>query len=126
MDDIRATLIRDVLAARSLSEDDALNWMVILTSQRIILSADAPIPGDRTLSGDTWRGAAEIISELWRMKKHGAEHRYAEYSGPYYDYCAQVAANSIAEVPEPRRSRVIELCDLLRTHPWAVSVEADD
>ena len=124
-DDLHATLIRDVLAARALTEQDAQNWMVVMTSQRIVLRADAPIQGTRTISGITWRSAAETISQLWRQKKHGAEHRYAEYIGPYNDYC-EVSANLIEDVPEPRRSRVLELRDLLRTHPWVESVEDDD
>lgn len=123
--DLHGVLIRDVLAGGALTRGDALLWMVVLCTQRIVLEPGAR--GAETepteLAGHTWRGAADTIARLWRRKKRGTEHPYADYGPLYSDYCDQLSANSISEVPDPRRARVLELRDLLRTHPYIRSVE---
>jgi hypothetical protein len=127
LDDLHYTLIKAVLAGRAVTKESALEWMVVLASQRIRLRAPIVVglPNITVISAVTWRYAAEVIARLWRDKKHGAEAAYAEYVAPYSDYCRELSANAIDDVPEPRRSRIVELRDLLATHPAVAAVEPD-
>jgi hypothetical protein len=127
LDDLHYTLIKEALAGRAVTRESALEWMVVLVSQRIRLRAPIVVglPNITVISGVTWRYAAEVIARLWRDKKRGAEAPYAEYVAPYNDYCRELSANDIDDVPEPRRSRIVELRDLLAMHPAVATVEPD-
>src|SRR5216683_865871 len=96
-----------------LTEDDALNWMILLHTHQIHLQpgtlADLSANGGSgegpVLAAETQRGAAEVIASLWPDR---ADER-ANYVYWYRQYNTRTPHEVLENVPQDRLTRVLEL-----------------
>lgn len=122
-------LLRRVTQGR-LTEDDALSWMVLLHTHQIqlqpgALENDSPEgmgAGGLVLPAETQRGAAAVIASLW----HNREDERAGYTYWYWQYNTRTPYEVLADVPQERLARVLELGEALAREPDVASVVAED
>ncbi len=124
-----AELLRSVLPG-SLTEEDALLWMVILHTHAIHLHSgvlSSPRKGEQTegitvLPAQTQRGAASVIAALWPDR---TDER-ANSTFWYFQYTTRTPYEVLDSVPDDKRARLLELRHLLASDPRIAAIVAED
>lgn len=122
-------LVRRLSQGR-LGEDDALSWMILLHTHRIVfrpaLTENQPLgPNGEAgvaLAAQTQRGAAQVIASVWPDRDDERAH-YIYWLG---EYNTRTPYEVLEDVPHDYLTRVLELRRLLAQEPAVAAVEPED
>jgi hypothetical protein len=122
----------------SLTEEDALVWMVLLHTHQIRIKAEFVDDSWRrherngvvSLSPHTQRGVAAVIAELWTEIKHKRKRSVDDprnsYCTWYYEFNFRVPYETIEAIPASLLERLEQLRSLLVQDARVIAVIPDD
>jgi hypothetical protein len=117
-------LLREALGRDGLSEDDALNLMILVHTHELQLK-HAPLPdrpGVTRIAPFTQRGAAAVVADLWHTRDDPQRTNYVYW---YVQFNTITPYEDVEILPPPRRDRVEHFRSLLLKHPWVHDVVED-
>jgi hypothetical protein len=118
-------LLREVLGTAGLSEDDALNLMILVHTHELQLK-HAPLldrPGVTRVAPFTQRGAAAVVADLWHKRDDPQRTNYVYW---YHQFNTTTPNGDVESLPPARRERVEHFRSLLLKHPWVHVVLRED